>query len=278
MHKKILLKQQERFLSCLVLLQKIHYKKGSVMKIKLIIAAAIATFMLSNVYAEWAKSITYTIKVVDKSEWGIGGVSGISNNQGKAGLLTGDSSDFILCPSMPYGVKTWKESIPKEYVCDKDAIAAAHKEQADGLKNAATCQVTTEDSGTLVDLNLFFEGVESFIKGIDDAAEKLVAAFPDLSKGEGYTSEGYVQICKAPANKNAVDQLTEVTNNISKTLNIAGYFPKNQFVFFVDFTNYISSEDEKKNLALWTAAVKENKQFSIDKNKAIIDNIAALAW
>ena len=215
------------------------------MKIKLLALVMVA---LSTVQAEWAKLITYSLKVPDKCQWGIGGVSGIVNNNGKAGVLEGDSSDFLLCASMPYGVKTWKETIPKEYMCDKDAVDAVHKEQADGLKNATSCKLVTDKPGTLVDLSLFYEGVESFIKGIDDAAELLVAAFPDLSKGEGYTSEGYVQLCKAPANENVSEQLVAVTSKISKTLNIAGYFPKNQFVFSIDYSEYIPSEDEKKSL------------------------------
>lgn len=215
------------------------------MKIKLLVLVMVA---LSTVQAEWAKSITYSLKVSDKCQWGIGGVSGIVNNNGKAGVIEGDSSDFLLCASMPYGVKTWKETIPKEYMCHKSAVDAVHKEQADDLKNATNCKLAKDNSGKLIDLSLFYEGVESFVKGIDDAAELLVAAFPDLSKGEGYTSEGYVQLCKAPANKNVLEQLVAVTNKISKTLNLAACFPNNQFIFSLDYSEYIPSEEEKESI------------------------------
>ena len=234
--------------------------------------------VISGLNAEWDAQVSYSIKLPERSEWGVGSISAVNNNGGKAGIITGVVQDIIMCPSMPFGVKPWVATTVKSFACDQERKAALDLIQASGLKNATRCEGIKSQIGQSVDFTALFSNVKSFAQTLEQDAQRLVETFPDISQGEGYASTAYLAACKSPSFALS-KQLALVTRIIQGVLifDVSVYFVNNQFLLTFDMTEPTPSEQDVANAKNWFLTAVQ-LMSAPDRQVAAIKKTELLLW
>lgn len=224
--------------------------------------------LVSSASADFQSKIGYAITVPASSQWGVAvqvpdnpTTITVENNKSVAGVVTGQAMGVVCCPCLKYGAKEWSDAAITTYQCDAAQEAAAKTAQSTARGAAKACAVTEKANNDVVDFSQYFTRVQQFAQGINAQLTKVLNEFPDSSQGEGLHSTEFITFCKSYGASNIPKtsqpfalqgQLAEAKGNLSVAddsgnnstplIDISQYFPNQQFVVALDFTQLADTQ------------------------------------
>lgn len=223
----------------------------------------IGIVLSSPIQAVFNNNFTYFMILPEKSPWGFFVEGMVQNNQGEEGIFTLEQEGCICCPSMPYGARKWSGKATKKFICTSAQQNKIEAEQQDIQSQKSSCLVvssTGQKAQKKLEYSNYFINIKHFLESVPQQIQSIISEFPNYIKGQALGSNEYVNFCL----QNSIDvssQLQQVQEAVALVGDVSGYFPNNQFVIALDFTElsgYASSESED-DTELQTISVAQKK-------------------